>query len=103
MLPFAQSEWYVQPIEVLGIQTKVCSLIDFLDTPFYIISAITVVVKRKTLSKFNKIITLSVFLSIVFKLLDLTYFNTDFESYVFFNILILIILPTILIIEHVTE
>jgi hypothetical protein len=73
-------------------------IIDSIDTPFYIASAIIVLFLYRKLNIFQKQCYLFSFIFLVFKLIDLNY-PIDYINYKFWSILI-IATPIILLIER---
>jgi len=73
-------------------------IIDSIDTPFYVASAIIVLYMYRKLNVFQKQCYLFAFIFLVFKLIDLNY-PIDYVNYKFWSILI-ITTPIILLIER---
>lgn len=73
-------------------------VIDFIDTPIYLLYFVIWILKRNKLTIFQTQCNISVFLFLSLKLIDMQ-FNVDYSIFKFWSLLI-IFLPIILLIER---
>jgi hypothetical protein len=73
-------------------------IIDYYDIPFYLICAIHFLLYWKKYTFNAKVYFSSVVVYLLFKILD-SYILFNFKSFIFYNILILVILPVTIILD----
>lgn len=87
-LSILNTDWYVNNWAIL----------DYYDTPFYLFGLVHVLIYWKNYSFYAKLFVGLITLYLAFKILDY-YFLFNYQTFMFWNILILVILPISIIID----
>jgi len=97
------TDWYSEEVTFLGITTERYNVIDFLDTPFYVVMLLTIMYyafwnKLHKLTIFQKQSFMFCFVYLFFKIINI-YLQFNYQTFMFWNLLI-IFMPLILLIDR---